>query len=126
MENDIDKMLNDIQHEINVLEAQKSALIQDFVFGNEAEFLSEVLDLLTRVNIVTGDYYAPDRKYSNIRGFKNLRVAKWNSDNDVVIDVKVNSKKGEYAAKYWAAQSPVYVKNYKVTFCYSYSKRYWE
>lgn len=126
MENDLDKMLNDIQHEINVLEAQKSALIQDFVFGNEAKFFGEILDLLTRTDIVSGDYYAPDRKYSSIAGFKNLRVAKWNDDNNVIIDIKINSKKGKYAAKYWVAQSPVYVKNYKVSFCYSYSKHYWE
>lgn len=125
MENDIDKMLEEIQHEINVLEAQKSALIQDFVFGNEAKFFAEVLDLITRTNITTGDYYAPDRKYSLINGFKNIRIAARDEDK-ITIDIKVTNKKGEYAARFWAAQSPVYVKNYKVSFCYSYSKRYWE
>lgn len=126
MENDIDKMLEDIQHEINVLEGQKSALIQDFVFGNEAKFFAEVLDLLTRTNITTGDYYAPDRKYSAISGFKNIRIAVWNPDNDVTINIKVNSKKGEYAAKFWAAQGSVVIGEYKVKFIYSYSKAYYE
>lgn len=124
MEN-IDKTLEEIQHEINVLEAQKSALIQDFIFGNEAKFFAEVLDLLTRTNIVTGDYYAPDRKYSAINGFKNIRIAK-NYNEKTVIDIKVTSKAGEYSAKFWASQGVVTIKDFKVSFCYSYSKRYYE
>lgn len=125
MENDIDKMIEKIQHEINVLEGKKWGLIQNYVMETEAEFFAEVLDLLTRTNITTGDWYAPDRKYSDVDGFKNLRIAKHNG-NDVVIDIKIESKKGEYAAKYWVAQKPVLIKEYKVSFCYSYSKRYYE
>lgn len=125
MENDIDKMIEEIQAEINKLEGQKAALMQDYVIGSECRFFAEVLDLLTRTNITTGDWYAPDRKYSSIDGFKNIRVAK-SEVNNVVIDIKVVSKKGEYAAKFWAAQSPVRIKNYNVSFCYSYSKHYWE
>lgn len=124
MEN-IDKVLENIQHKINVLEGQKAALIQDFVFFNEAQLFSEVLDLMTRTDITTGDYYAPDRKYSIISGFKNIRVAK-RDNNDITIDIKVNSKKGEYAAKFWAAQKPVVIGDYKVKFCYSYAKAYYE
>lgn len=125
MENDIDKMLNDIQAEINKLEGQKWALIQDFVFGNEAKFFAEVLDLLTRTNIVTGDYYAPDRKYSAINGFKNIRIAS-NDDEKTVIDIKVTSKAGEYSAKFWASQGIVTIGEHKIKFCYSRSKKYWE
>lgn len=119
-------MLNEIQAEINKLEGQKSALIQDYVIGSEARFFAEVLDLLTRTNITVGDWYAPDRKYSSIDGFKNIRVAVWNPDNDVTINIKVNSKKGEYAAKFWAAQGSVVIGEYKVKFIYSYSKAYYE
>lgn len=125
MENDIDKMLNEIQAEINKLEGQKAALIQDYVIGSEARFFAEILDLLTRTNIIVGDYYAPDRKYSSIDGFKNIRVAKRNR-NEVTVDIKVTDKKGEYAAKFWVNQGTVVIADYKVKFCYSYAKAYYE
>lgn len=125
MENDIDKMLNEIQAEINKLEGQKSALIQDYVIGSEAQFFAEILDLLTRTNITAGDWYAPDRKYSSIDGFKNIRVAKRNN-NDITIKIKVTSKKGEYAAKFWEAQKLVVIGEYNVRFCYCYAKAYYE
>lgn len=125
MENDIDKMIEKIQHEINVLEGKKWGLIQNYVMETEAKFFAEVLDLLTRTNITIGDWYAPDRKYSAISGFKNLRIAA-NDDELTIIDIKVTSKAGEYAAKFWVNQGVIKIKNYKISFCYSYSKRYWE
>lgn len=125
MENDIDKVLEDIQHNINILEGRKAAIIKGYAIDNEALLFGEVLDLLTRTNITVGDYYAPDRKYSDIEGIKNLRIASKN-DEMTLIDIKVDSKSGEYFAKFWEAQSPVVIADYKVSFCCSYSKRYYE
>lgn len=125
MEN-YDEMLEQIQHKINVLEGKKAALIQNFILENEATLFGEVLDLLTRTNIVVGDYYAPTRKYSTISGIKNLRVSCQDNEGNVVINIKVESKKGEYFAQYWKSQKPIVIKEYKVSFEYCMGKRYWK
>lgn len=125
MEDNLDKMLEEIQHEINMLEGKKSALVQNFVFENEAKLFGEVLDLFTRTDIVPEDSYASERKYSTIPGIKNLRV--WEKGEDsVLIAIKVYDKKGEYFAKFWEAQKVVKIGEYNVSFCCRYSRRYYE
>ena len=75
----------------NEIEAKIMELHQDFINTNSRQFFIEVLNLISGVGdrFVAGDYYAPDRYYSQIPGIKNIRIC----DNQVV--VKLLSPKGK-------------------------------
>ena len=75
----------------NEIEAKIMELHQDFININSKQFFIEVLNLIDGVGdgFVSGDYYAPDRYYSQIPGIKNIRIC----DNQVV--VKLLSPKGK-------------------------------
>ena len=65
--------VNEIQKEINSLEARKYAIENSIRNGNEIKLVEEILNLLDGIGIREGDYYAQTRLYSNIEGVKNIR-----------------------------------------------------
>ena len=84
------KNVNELLKERNFIDAQIAAIESGITSENEVIFISEVLNLLDGVgeNFVSGDYYAPDRMYSNIKGVKNIRLI------DREIYVKVTAPSG--------------------------------
>ena len=75
----------------NEIEARIMELHQDFITCNSRQFFIEVLNLINGVGdrFVSGDYYAPDRYYSQIPGIKNIRIC----DDEIV--VKLLSPRGK-------------------------------
>ena len=75
----------------NEIEATIMELHQNFISTNSRQFFIEVLNLINGVGcgFVAGDYYAPDRYYSQIPGIKNIRIC----DDEIV--VKVISPRGK-------------------------------
>lgn len=67
----------------NEIEARIMELQQDLVHEHFRQFFIEVLNLINGVGcgFVTGDYYAPNRYYSQIPGIKNIRIY----DNEIVV-----------------------------------------
>ena len=93
------------------IEARIMELHQDFITCNSRQFFIEVLNLINGVGcgFVTGDYYAPDRYYSQIPGIKNIRIY----DNEIV--VKVISPRGKLIPNKVITNDAVYT----VKFIYS-------
>ena len=75
--------------EKNKLEAEIISLEKGLIDANLKIFIEEVLNLLDGVgNFVAGDYYAPSRYTSSIKGVKNIRL------NQKGVLVKVTSPAG--------------------------------
>lgn len=85
------KTVNELIQKRNEIEAAIMELHQNFITCNFRQFFIEVLNLMNGVGdrFVAGDYYAPDRYYSQIPGIKNIRIC----DDKIV--VKVISPKGK-------------------------------
>ena len=85
------KTVNELIQKRNEIEAAIMELQQDFITCNSRQFFIEVLNLINGVGnkFVAGDYYAPDRYYSQIPGIKNIRIC----DNKIV--VKLLSPRGK-------------------------------
>ena len=98
----------------NEIEARIMELHQDFISTNSRQFFIEVLNLINGVGdrFVAGDYYAPDRYYSQIPGIKNIRtyddkiVVKLLSPRGKLIPNKVIMNDAVYTVKF------VYSDNY--------------
>ena len=85
------KTVNELIQKRNEIEATIMELHQNFISTNSRQFFIEVLNLINGVGcgFVAGDYYAPDRYYSQIPGIKNIRIC----DDEIV--VKVISPRGK-------------------------------
>ena len=85
------KTVNELIQKRNEIEAAIMELQQDFITCNSRQFFIEVLNLINGVGreFVAGDYYAPDRYYSQIPGIKNIRIC----DDEIV--VKLLSPRGK-------------------------------
>lgn len=70
--------MNSLMAQKNAIEAQIIALQDQLVCENATAFVEEVLNLLSGVGdgYVAGDYYAPNRYYSQIKGVKNIRMTR--------------------------------------------------
>lgn len=83
---------------INSAEAEIISIKNGIVNNNETILRREIMNLLDGVGrgYVLGDYYAPDRYYSDISGVKNIRLIRRNQlyKADTVF-VKVLSPIGE-------------------------------
>lgn len=86
------KTVNEIQSEINRLEALKASIVDATVTTAKESLITEVSNLLfgCGAGFTEEDYYAPVRYYSKIDGVKNIRI---NEHTDTVI-LKVTSQKG--------------------------------
>ena len=84
------KKVNALIAQKNKIEAEIISLEKGMVDKNHQIFLEEVLNLLDGVGegFTEGDYYAPSRYSSKIKGVKNLRL------NALGIQVKVYSQSG--------------------------------
>lgn len=80
-----------IQKQINALEAKKYAIEKSIRDKNEIKLIEEVMNLIDGIGITEGDYYACTRYYSEIEGIKNIRFC----NNPKEIMVKTTSLKGE-------------------------------
>ena len=82
--------VNELMAQRNKIEAEILSLEQSLVDKNHQIFVEEVLNLLDGTGkwFVEGDYYAPSRYYSKLRGVKNLRL------NELGLQVKVYSPSG--------------------------------
>ena len=129
---EIDKMIDDIQCEINALEAKKWTLINNYAIANGAKLFEEVLNCYNSCGkgFVQGDYYAPSRYYSEIPGVKNIRLTKagWRremlKDCDYVCEIKIVDKRGLHLANYWENQGVVQVADIKCRFVTVISDKY--
>ncbi len=84
------KNVNELIAQRNKIEAEIISLEKGLVDANHQLFLEEVFNLLDGVGkgFVEGDYYAPSRYYSSIRGVKNIRL------NALGVQVKAHSPAG--------------------------------
>ena len=89
------RTMNQIQCEINALEAEKFMLLEKMTEENILTFITEVKNLKECCGdgFRSQDYYAPNRYYSNIPGIKNLRFA--GRDEKEILFVKVYSRRGK-------------------------------
>jgi hypothetical protein len=89
------RTVNEIQQGINALIAEKETLINGIKSKNDSLLIEEILNLRDGVGkgFTEGDYYAPSRYYSKIKGVKNLREIEY-KDECYVIEVKVHSPVG--------------------------------
>ena len=78
--------VNEIQAQINALEAKKAEIINSLTSENEVILHEEILNLIDGVGdgYISGDYYAPNRYYSKIKGVKNIRRY---GDTDILVKV---------------------------------------
>lgn len=84
--------VNELQAQINALEAKKQSIIDRLTSENEVILHEEILNLIDCVGegFVPGDCYAGDRYYSKIEGVKNIRFC----NVCEFINVKVESQSG--------------------------------
>lgn len=112
MEN-IAKKLEELYLQRNKLDAEIYVLEQKIKDANFQILLEELANLLDRIGdgYVHGDYYAPDRYYSEIPGVKNIRVrldseAFPDKSNDKVVvkltdNVLLPNKPFEFRGRTW-------------------------
>jgi len=85
----IEGLIHKLKKEVHHIEG----LIWEIKKGIEEEnaiiLHQEISNLIDGIDVVSGDYYAPTRKYSKIPGVKNIRLS-WNN----TIIVKLLSPKG--------------------------------
>ena len=84
------KQINILIQRLNEIDAAITAIENNITADNAVVFVKEVLNLLSGVGdgFISGDYYAPDRYYSQIKGVKNIRLI------DEEIWVKVTTPSG--------------------------------
>lgn len=84
--------VNEIQIEINKLEALKASMIEAIVTPVKVKLTEEVLNFLHGCGegFTEEDYYAPERYYSEIEGVKNFKI----NDYTKTLILKVTSPKG--------------------------------
>ena len=110
--------INQLKAEINRLQAEVDCRMAGLENKNTSILMEEVRNLLLGVGegFIAGNYYAPDRYYSQIEGVKNLREASF--DGELYIMVKITSPKGGLLPK----QIMVGGTTYKI--CYKESEKY--
>ena len=84
-------VVNSLKAKINKLQAEIAAIENKQISINYKKLVEETLNLQDGVGegFVDGDYYAPQRYYSDIEGVKNIRF-----DSDGSVLAKVESPKG--------------------------------
>jgi hypothetical protein len=84
--------VNELTQARNKLDAQIWAAKYQLVQTNLERLVEEILNFLDEVgeDYISGDYYAPRRYYSSIKGIKNIRVGR----NSQTILVKLTSPAG--------------------------------